>query len=109
VFVVRPGCGLPELIINPTWDPSGVNFVKEMESCLSIPEISLNLERLNDVHLIWNDMEGIANAGVFSGFAARVIQHEVDHLNGKLLTDRLNTKDRAKLRVQMFNSRKAGR
>lgn len=109
VFVVKEGYGLPTVAINPTWQECGLSFSREMESCLSIPEMSMPLERFNEVEISYTDVDGKDQRLRCSGFMARIVQHEVDHLNGKLLADRLNTKDRARLRVRAFNNRKMGR
>lgn len=60
------------------------------EGCLSIPGIRENVQRQPEVHLRYFDEHFNEHTQWFSGLAARVIQHEYDHLQGVLFTDRLN-------------------
>lgn len=59
---------------------------KLLEGCLSIPDIWGNVTRKKEVTLVWQDAKGNNFKQVFNGFAAIIIQHEVDHLNGVLFT-----------------------
>ncbi len=61
---------------------------EKMEGCLSIPKIWAPLRRPVKVKLAWQDLEGKMNTEWFSGFNAIIVQHEVDHLNGILFTQR---------------------
>lgn len=60
------------------------------EGCLSIPEIREDIYRKATVKLSYYDEEWKHHEETFSGMAARVIQHEYDHIEGKLFTDRLS-------------------
>jgi peptide deformylase len=57
------------------------------EGCLSIPEIREDVERESVVHLRYCDRDFIYREEYFKGIAARIIQHEYDHLEGRLFTD----------------------
>lgn len=57
------------------------------ESCLSIPNTTVKVYRHNSVLIEYYDKYWAKHKEVFSGFLARVIQHEQDHLNGRLITD----------------------
>lgn len=59
---------------------------KLLEGCLSIPDIWGNVTRKKEVTLSWRDENGNQFKQAFAGFAAIIIQHEVDHLNGILFT-----------------------
>jgi len=59
-----------------------------IEGCLSIPALRCVLRRPDWVELAWTDLNGERQSGHFEGFAARVVSHELDHLNGVLMTDR---------------------
>lgn len=61
------------------------------EGCLSLPGIYIPVTRFKTVHLQAQDAEGNPIDQVESGFLARIWQHETDHLNGTLLTDRMGT------------------
>lgn len=60
----------------------------KMEGCLSIPRIWAPLKRKGAVHLEYEDLEGNKHSQEFEGFEAIIVQHEVDHLNGILFTQR---------------------
>lgn len=62
---------------------------KGMEGCLSIPEIRGDVLRNYTIQLIYWDQDGEFHEEVVEGFTAVVFQHEYDHLNGILFTDRL--------------------
>ncbi len=65
------------------------------EGCLSIPGIRAQIKRPETIQLKYQDIEQKFHQRYFSGFISRVIQHEIDHLNGKLFIDylSLNEKD----------------
>ncbi|MBM3164822.1 MAG: peptide deformylase [Bacteroidetes bacterium] len=60
------------------------------EGCLSIPKIRENVSRKETVLLSYYNESWEFQRESFSGFAARIIQHEYDHIEGVLFTDRLN-------------------
>ena len=59
----------------------------DMEGCLSIPGLYGRVERHKSVKIAYLDTKGQKHEDVFSGFPARVFQHEYDHLQGRLYTD----------------------
>lgn len=59
------------------------------EVCLSIPGIAVPVTRPAAVTLHWTDETGATHSGEFDGAAARVIQHECDHLDGRVHFDRI--------------------
>ncbi len=59
------------------------------EGCLSIPGIREDIERLPNLTIRYQDENFIEHTEIFSGIKARVIQHEYDHIEGILFTDRL--------------------
>ncbi len=60
------------------------------EGCMSLPEYTGNLKRYDWVRLVWQDASGKTLEGDFSGIEAVCIQHEVDHLDGKLFLDHIS-------------------
>ncbi len=68
------------------------------EGCLSIPGVHLDIERPWSIHVEALDLEENKVSITFSGFTARVIMHENDHLNGVMITDRtsIEAKEQAK-------------
>ncbi len=59
------------------------------EGCLSLPDIHEDVSRPANVKIRYMDENFVEHTEEYGGFAARVIQHEYDHLDGKLLTDYL--------------------
>jgi len=71
---------------------------KDEEGCLSIPGIAEDVERAMEVRLRGYDESGQPIDRKVSGFLARAVQHEADHLDGVLFTDRLSPLKRQFLR-----------
>ena len=57
------------------------------EGCLSIPKVREDIQRPSHVRLSYMDENFVQQEGVFHGITARVIQHEYDHIDGKLFID----------------------
>ena len=78
------------IIINPQiLSETGKKDIKK-ESCLSIPNFRGAVERRNKVHFSYQDRNGVNKQLGVEGFLARIILHEVDHLNGILFIDRMS-------------------
>ena len=76
--------------INPVMiDESGENASFE-EGCLSIPNIREHINRKSDITIKYQDEKFTHHQETFSGILARVIQHEYDHLEGTLFTDKIS-------------------
>ncbi|MCY7349308.1 MAG: peptide deformylase [Cytophagaceae bacterium] len=69
-------------------DEDGKEWAYE-EGCLSIPGIRADVYRPKQVLIQYEDLEGNEHTDTFEGMAARIIQHEYDHLEGVLFTDHL--------------------
>lgn len=65
------------------------NNENPLEGCLSIPEIWGSVTRAQSVTLRYQDSEGIVHEELIEGFLATIIQHETDHTNGILFTQRV--------------------
>jgi peptide deformylase len=109
VFVVKQPSQLPEVIINPTYISSQDGVGIDAEGCLSIPELSLGVPRLRHIELIWNDINGVEHTSAFSGLEARIVQHECEHLDGKLIFDYATKKTQIAVRAAAIKNRKAGK
>ena len=81
--------GLRGALVNPVWTPVGEQQQTGPEGCLSIPGISAETTRFNQVFVTGQDIEGRPVSMVASGLMARCIQHETDHLDGVLFLQRL--------------------
>ncbi len=82
------GTGTERVLINPVISRPRSNEEAE-EGCLSLPNIHGNVIRAKTIHLNAFDISGNEIDQDISGFDARVVQHETDHLNGTLFIDRL--------------------
>lgn len=60
------------------------------EGCLSLPGIHESVSRIEKINLKWQDENFEPHEKVFEGYLARVIQHEYDHLEGKVFIDRIS-------------------
>ena len=76
-------------------DPSGRAL--GVEGCLSVPGLSAEIPRATKLRFKYQDREGKAHERTLTDFFARVIQHEMDHLNGFLLIDRVDFNKRQEL------------
>jgi peptide deformylase len=78
-------------LINPEITPIGETTAEDWEGCLSIPDIRGRVPRATQIHVRAYDRTGKRIELRASGFTARVIQHETDHLDGVLFFDRMRS------------------
>jgi peptide deformylase len=93
---VDPKAAMPLVLINPEIELRGTTEVG-VEGCLSFPEITGTIERTESVIVSAQALNGGRIGIEASGFLARAIQHEGDHLNGILFIDRMNSAAKAAL------------
>ena len=105
LFVYDVGDG-PEVIINPTIVETSGEWYHE-EGCLSIPDLRLGIVRPNQVHVRGYDLDGGEVSIEADEFLGRVFQHEVDHLDGVLMVDRLDD-DLRKQALRVLRDRALG-
>ena len=105
---VDPKAAMPLILINPEIEPLGETEVG-VEGCLSFPEITGDIERAQSVTVRAQTLEGDAIQVEASGFLARAIQHEGDHLNGILFIDRMNSAAKAALSSHLRRMQKEAR
>ena len=79
----------PMVLFNPQvlWTSDATNVYEE--GCLSIPDQYADVERPAEVRVRWTDQTGAAQEEHFDGLWATCVQHEIDHLDGKLFIDYL--------------------
>src|ERR687892_214643 len=77
------------VLVNPTITPLTEEMEEDWEGCLSIPDLRGMVPRYKSVRVQALDRQGKEIDFVANDFHARVIQHEVDHLNGKVYLDRM--------------------
>ncbi len=93
VFIAREyksfGGGKYLFYINPEIEYLGSATDEHDESCMSIPKTIGPVRRHKRIKITYFDRNGIRQTKKLSGFTARVVQHEYDHLQGILFTDKL--------------------
>lgn len=105
VFVYDVGDG-PEALINPEIVESEGEWYHD-EGCLSIPGLRLGIIRPHRVHLRGFDLDGNERSIEGEEFLGRVFQHEVDHLDGVLMVERLD-EDMRKQALRVLRDRALG-
>ena len=92
-----------KVFINPIIeDESGEDWGFN-EGCLSIPKIREEIFRKEKIHITYYDENWELKAEEYNGYAARIIQHEYDHVDGVLFTDHLSTLKRKLLTKKLQN------
>jgi len=85
-------------------NPQIVEFSQETcnieEGCLSLPDIHESVTRSSSIRIRYQDEQFVQHEEVFADYEARVIQHEYDHLEGKVFTDRISP-----IRKQLIKSK----
>ncbi len=77
------------ILVNPSITKYSKEKVVMLEGCLSLPDIEVEVERPKEVNVAGQDLEGKTVKIRAKGILARVLQHEIDHLNGVLFTDHI--------------------
>ncbi len=80
----------PEVLINPEITHTSEATCMWKEGCLSVPDLWLDIERHAEVSLRYTDRDGQVREEHATGIRALMVQHEIDHLNGIMFTDRLS-------------------
>ena len=82
----------PTAMINPGFAPVGSAMEEDWEGCLSIPGLRGRVARHRAIDITYTDRDGAACATRLEGFVARIFQHEHDHIDGVVFTDRADPK-----------------
>lgn len=99
-----PECAGRKLtLINPKIEVLDGETVSRSEGCLSLPGLSENVNRVEHIHLSWLDEDFNAHEEEISGFLARIVQHECDHLEGKLYIDHISLIRKQLIRGKLNN------
>lgn len=80
-------------------------FVKGREGCMSVPDFTGNVMRAETITLEYQDAQGEKQSLNTSGFEARAIQHEMDHLDGLLFLDRLVSRRNDLFRRKVYQNK----
>ncbi len=93
VFQANPDAE-PAALVNPVVEWTSDELSLGEEGCLSLPRVSVDVERALHARISGRDVEGEPIEIEASGFEARVLQHEIDHLDGVLILDRTSRDQR---------------
>ncbi len=91
VFVADDGESGYDEYINPVWEPVDDEMILDAEGCLSVPDLSGDVNRYARVVVTYQDRRGKTHQKKAEGLLARCIQHETDHLNGILFIEKAVT------------------
>jgi len=91
----------PRVLLNPEIVEKGGPVVAAEEGCLSIPEVYETVRRPDRVRVRAKDLEGREIEISVEGMASRILQHEIDHLDGVLFVDRIGPMRRALLKKKL--------
>lgn len=99
-----PECkGRKMVIINPELEILDGDKVSRSEGCLSLPGLSEDVRRVEHIRLKWLDEDFNSHDEEISGFLARIIQHEIDHLDGNLYIDHISPLRKQFIRGKLHN------
>lgn len=82
-------------LINPTWKKLSISKINEEEGCLSVPGMYGQIKRYAKIKVNAFDKNGHPIEFVAENFFARIVQHEIDHLNGHLYIEKATKLHRA--------------
>ena len=93
----------PRIFINPTFKILKNHKLFEFEEgCLSIPGFNETIARPDKIELTWQDIKGNQHIDKPEGLLTVCIQHEIDHLDGKLMVDYISALKRDRIRSKLL-------
>ncbi|MDO4320742.1 MAG: peptide deformylase [Bacteroidales bacterium] len=95
--------GVKLTLINPTVEVLDGERIVRGEGCLSLPGISENVPRVEHIRMRWLDENFEQHEQEFDGFLARIIQHEYDHLEGRVYIDHISPIRKQLIRSKLNN------
>ena len=95
----------PLVIINPEFRALDETQEISKEGCLSIPTFQQEVPRAKRIELEYQDLTGKKESLVAEGLLGYCIQHEIDHLNGKLLVDYSSSLKRNRIKEKLLKSK----
>ncbi|TAN36331.1 MAG: peptide deformylase [Verrucomicrobia bacterium] len=98
---LHPDIEMPWVLFNPEILSASAEQEIAIEGCLSFPDITTPVARSVEITLRYKDLNGRTHERVLRKFLARVVQHELDHLRGVLLVDRMSAVKKIALRGQL--------
>lgn len=98
--------GIKQVFINATILEEAGAFWAYEEGCLSIPDIRGDVERQEQIRIRYQDEQFETHEKVFTGIHARIIQHEYDHIEGLLFTEKLKPVKKRLIKRKLDSIRK---
>ena len=93
----------PRIFVNPSYRVlKDHNLFEFEEGCLSIPGFNETIARPDKIELIWQDISGKEHSDSPEGLLTVFIQHEIDHLDGKLMVDYVSALKRDRVRNKLL-------
>ena len=97
----------PRIFINPSYKVLKNHQLFEYEEgCLSIPGFNETIARPDKIELTWQDIKGTEHKDTPEGLLTVCIQHEIDHLEGKLMVDYVSPLKRDRVRNRLLKEYK---
>ena len=87
---LNPDVEMPLIMFNPTITSRSGEVTRRDEGCLSFPGIHTAVQRVRELEVTYVDWKGVLQTLRCRGLLARAVQHELDHLDGVLLVDRMS-------------------
>ncbi|MCX7818652.1 MAG: peptide deformylase [Kiritimatiellae bacterium] len=87
---LNPGLSMPIVMFNPRIVRASSQTEAREEGCLSFPDIRATIVRPVEVTVQWLGLDGRPTEATLRGLTARCVQHEMDHLDGILISDRMS-------------------
>jgi peptide deformylase len=88
----------PRIFVNPVITATSGEIKPGQEGCLSVPGYFDVVERHESIRFRWQDLDGVVHEQDADGLLAICVQHEIDHLDGRLFIDYLSPLKRQRLR-----------
>ena len=92
----------PIYIVNPSYEVLDSSPESSKEGCLSIPTFQQEVLRAKKIELSYQDLDGNPHKLTAEGLFGYCIQHEIDHLNGKLIVDYASSLKRSRIKAKLL-------
>ena len=96
------------VLLNPEISWRSEETVTDAEGCLSLANLATDVERAQKVRVEGEDLDGNRQVYELEGLRARILQHEVDHLNGMMIIDRTSREGRKDLLTRLSRTKLPG-
>ena len=95
----------PIYIVNPSYEVLDSSPEPSKEGCLSIPTFQQEVLRAKKIELSYQDLDGKPHKLTAEGLFGYCIQHEIDHLNGKLIVDYASSLKRSRIKAKLLKTK----